>query len=178
MAGRRGLSMKKRILLLAVLLVFVFATAQYGTEPVIGDLHTIQFNSQTTNGAKIDSSIFQDNKITMMNVWATNCNACVKEMPALQSLYEKYKDQGVNIIGVVADATNTDKIELANKIIQGSGVTFDNIVADDMLQNGLLQNVDAFPTTIFVDSDGNIVGKTIVGASTRAYEKEIKRLLQ
>jgi len=170
--------MKKKIVLLAVLLVCLFSVTKYQAEPVTSGLHTIQFDSKTTNGEKIDSSIFKDNKLTMINVWATYCSACIKEMPDLQALYEEYKDKDVNIIGVVADANNADKVQLAQKILKGSGVTFDNILPSDTLRDSLLNDVNTYPTTIFVDSNGNVVGQPILGASTAAYEREINKLLR
>lgn len=170
--------MKKKILLLAMLLVVIFSFAKYEVGAVTADLHTIQFDSETTGGQKIDSGVFEDSKITMINIWATSCSACIKEMPDLQALYEEYKDQGVNIIGIVADASDSQRVQLAQKIIKEKGVTFDNILPSDTLRTGLLKNVRAYPTTIFVDGKGNIVGKTIIGASVTGYEREIKNLLR
>lgn len=170
--------MKKKILLFAMLLVVIFSFAKYEAEAVSADLHTIQFSGETTGGETIDSGIFKDSKITMINVWATSCSACIKEMPDLQALYEEYRDQDVNIIGVVKDATDAERVRLAQKIIRDSGVTFDNILPSDSLNSGLLKNIRAYPTTVFVDSNGNIVGRTIIGASVANYEREIKNLLR
>jgi len=170
--------MKKKILLLAMLLVVIFSFAHYESKAVTADINTIQFSSETTSGDPIGSGIFKDSKITMINVWATSCSACIKEMPDLQALYEEYRDQEVNIIGVVADASDVERVQLAQRIINESGVTFDNILPSDTLRSGLLKNVRAYPTTIFVDSNGSVVGRTIIGASIANYEREIKNLLR
>ena len=39
-------------------------------------------------------------KVTLVNVWATTCVSCVKEMPMLASTYTKYRDQGYETIAV------------------------------------------------------------------------------
>ena len=41
-----------------------------------------------------------------------------------------------------------------------------------------LDGVDAVPTTIFVDSDGNIIGETVVGADVAKYKELLKRYLK
>jgi len=45
----------------------------------------------------------QDDKVYVLNFWATWCKPCVKEMPAFNQLFEKYHDQNVEIILISLD---------------------------------------------------------------------------
>jgi len=133
----------------------------------IGDFKTKDFQ-----GNNIDTSIFQDYKLTMVNIWGTGCNPCIREMPELEELYQEMKDNGVNIVGLVTDGDNEKKKDNIEKIIDMTGVTYSNIIPDDVLKKGLLSNVIGYPTTIFFDSKGNVVGKEIVGAGSKDYYKQ------
>ena len=51
----------------------------------------------------------QRGKVVLLNVWATWCDPCRTEIPALISLYDKYKAQGLTLIGVTIDAEGSDE---------------------------------------------------------------------
>jgi cytochrome c biogenesis protein CcmG, thiol:disulfide interchange protein DsbE len=42
-------------------------------------------------------------KVVVINIWATWCPPCRKEMPALDAVYRKYHDRGLDIVGLSAD---------------------------------------------------------------------------
>jgi thiol-disulfide isomerase/thioredoxin len=42
-------------------------------------------------------------KVVVVNFWATWCKPCLKELPDLSQLYEKYKDRGLVVLGVMTD---------------------------------------------------------------------------
>ncbi|AFS79015.1 thioredoxin domain-containing protein [Gottschalkia acidurici 9a] len=139
----------------------------------------LEFNAKTLDGKKIDSSILKDSKLTMVNIWATYCGPCIKEMPDLQKLYEEVKDENINILGIVSDTPDPDNEELAKQIVSKKGVKFANIIPDEKLMNGILQDVSGVPTTFFVDSEGNIIGEFVVGAKNKdGYMKEIQDRLK
>lgn len=137
------------------------------------------FNTKDFQGNNIDTSIFQDYKLTMVNVWGTGCNPCIREMPELEELYQEMKDTGVNLVGIVTDGDDEKRKENIEKIIEMTGVTYPNIIPDDVLKKGLLSNVIGYPTTVFFDSKGNVVGKEIVGAASKdQYKKVIEERLE
>lgn len=139
---------------------------------------TSAFNTLTLNGDEIDDSIFKDHPITMINIWATFCDPCIKEMPELEKLYQELKKENVNLIGIIADTPDSDNEDLARTIIKEKGVTFQNIIPDENLLIGYLSEVDAVPTTIFVDENFNPIGEPIIGSrSASEYKKAIDELL-
>jgi len=142
----------------------------------MGENAGVRFETKTVQGKEIDSSIFNNNKITMINVWSTTCGPCKAEMPELQELYEEIKNQNldVNIIGLVTDAVDDETIELAKKILEVKGVEFDNIIPDEKIKTEVLTWIQGTPTTIFVDSQGNIIDEPIIGAfGKEKYKEEI-----
>lgn len=137
------------------------------------------FKTKTLDNKNIDSTILKDNKLTMVNIWATYCGPCIEEMPELQELYEEVKKDDVNLIGLVSDTPDKDIEDLARQIVSKKGVKYTNLVPDKNVTNGLLTDVSGVPTTFFVDSEGNIIGDFIVGVLSKAeYKKEIDKRLQ
>ena len=47
-------------------------------------------------------------KVVLLNIWATWCAPCREEIPFLQSLYEKHRGNGLEIIGVSVDTRGQD----------------------------------------------------------------------
>ena len=91
--------MKKRILpLLLALVIFCFSfTACTGNKATDGNALTdIEtgifggFETYTMKGKKVDYSVLQGKKLTMVNAWATFCGPCIGEMPDLQKISKEY----------------------------------------------------------------------------------------
>lgn len=119
------------------------------------------FNAKTITGKDISDNIFADYDVTMVSIWATWCKPCVNEMAELEELY-KSLPENVNLITICSDADTQN--DLAKKILETKGATFDTIVADDTIRNDIVYNYNAFPTTVFVDKEGNIIGDLMLGA--------------
>ena len=145
----------------------------------------IEFSAKDINNKNISSDIFNDAQVTMINIWGTFCGPCIKEMPDLSLLSKKYDEQKFQIIGIVIDAVNRKGLpdlktmEAAKSIVKQTGADYIHIVPDTKLQNGILQNVFAVPTTIFVDKNGNQVGETYTGSRSLAdWQKIVDSLIK
>ena len=119
-----------------------------------------QFTAQDMEGKTVDQSVFADYDLTMVNLWTTWCGYCVQEMPELEKLRQQLPEN-VNLLTICCDGS-TEK-ELAQKILTESGASFQTLVANDALNQSLVQYVSGFPTTVFVDSKGNMVGQAQAG---------------
>ncbi len=124
-------------------------------------------------GDEVTGSIFAENDITLVNFWATWCPPCIAEMPHLAELADEVADKNVGIIGIAVDvmetgSVNGDVLEEALAIMESSGVEFPVLLTDQVLYDEVIANLFAYPTTIFVDSNGNVVGSKY----ERAYEKD------
>ncbi len=136
-------------------------------------------NSFNIYGETVTAEYFAQNELTLVNVWATWCPPCIAEMPTLADIHSQYSDQGLGMIGVVTDLVAQDgsldesAVEAAHTIATSSEVEFHNLLVDEAIFNSLLPNVQAFPTTFFVDSKGNIVSEAYVGARSEQEWAEV-----
>lgn len=140
------------------------------TSNSVGDLGA--FCARNFDGETIDNSIFAGHKLTMINIWATFCKPCIQELPDLQKMSTEMPE-GTQLISIVGDVEDEASLELAKQIAKDMGVTFTSIIPDDALKQFLDQNMTAYPTTLFVDSNGKIVGEVIVGERDMSVYKEV-----
>lgn len=135
-----------------------------------------EFQAVTINGDAIDSSIFAEADITMINIWGTFCGPCIKEMPDLAELYNELPE-GCALIGIVTDVYGEENLDKAVEIVTQTGVTYDNIVPDDALYQFLAANISGVPTTLYVDIDGNILGGVVGARSKDEYKGILEQLI-
>lgn len=129
------------------------------------------FSTTDLDGSAVTQDIFSKYDLTMVNIWATWCGPCVAEMPDLATLH-KNLTKNVNMISICIDGA--DDPETAKAILKDAGAGFIALVGNDELEENLLQHILAVPTTLFVASDGSIIGDAIEGAlSTEEYQAEI-----
>ncbi len=164
---------KKKFIIIAVALVLVFSAALfvYLKQDENSAIGKISFQTTDLTGETVDDSIFADYELTMINIWGTFCNPCIEEMPDIEELYGEMQIQNVNIIGVISDVgypvRSKETYEEAIRIVEETGVTFKNILPDQSLESKLLNRTTGIPTTIFVDKNGNMVGKMVVGSQSK-----------
>lgn len=135
-------------------------------------------STKDINGNDVDKSVLSGNKLTMINFWATFCGPCIEEMPDLEQM-SKEMPEGTQLIGVAGDALDDKLISQSQQIAKDKGVTYLNLLPDATLAEYVAKNIVAYPTTIFLDSKGNIIGDAIVGAHNREfYEAELASRLK
>ena len=136
------------------------------------------FTFETTDvfGNPVKSAeLFSSHKLTMLNIWETTCGACISEMPELINLSKEFEDKGVQIVGLVYDATTEDLIAEAKDIVEDLSIPYTNLVpTDEMLET---VKVQAFPTTYFLNEKGEFVGEPISGALFKLYRQQAEQLL-
>ncbi len=138
----------------------------------------VSFETVDLDGNPIKSeALFAQNKVTMINIWATTCGPCIEEMPELEEMNQEFKQKGGAIVGLVDDVwvNNMKYLDEANSIVQDTGVTYTNLCAWDGFDD-VLQSV-ATPTTYFVDSQGQIIGDPIMGAAPYEYRQRMEEYL-
>lgn len=123
------------------------------------------FNAVTVDNEAVTSDFFIDYKITMINLWTTDCSSCIDEMPELEKAYQN-RPEWLNVLSICVDASDGEhELKLAKKIAKKEGLTFKVIVPDAVLRSVLTEKTTVFPTTIFVDSSGKMVGGIYSGSS-------------
>lgn len=119
------------------------------------------------DGNSLSGDIFKENKLTLVNVWNLGCTPCIQEIPHLNEINEEYKDKGVGVYGLYYnfgnDLSDTDKKEI-DALLESAKADYPHIVpSENMYMSDELMQLQAFPTTFFIDSNGGIV-KAVEGA--------------
>lgn len=140
--------------------------AESQSSPLLGDFETVNLE-----GEAVTQDIFGESKLTMLNVWGTFCGPCIREMPDLGELAEEYKDR-MQMVGFISDVTDPDDAA-AIEIVEETGADYTHIVNSAEMMKGYMGDVQAVPTTIFLDGMGSQVGETYVGAKTKEQWKTI-----
>lgn len=130
----------------------VSASAQSATawnNPQLSDVTIVD-----SDGYDITLGTFCSGKVTVINLWATWCPYCVDEMQDFQKLYDTY---GSRIQFVMLDsAENAAEVADAHDYIEANAFTFP-VYYDAHAQVRQLFSVAAFPTTIVIDADGQVL---------------------
>lgn len=137
------------------------------------------FKTTDLAGREMTQDIFKGKKVTVINIWGTFCPPCIGEMPELGT-WAKEMPRDAQLIGLVCDASGPDDQETAaaaRKILSDSQADFVNLLPNQELMK-YLDKVEAVPTTIFVDEEGNIIGEQVVGANVPKYKELLARYLK
>lgn len=124
------------------------------------------FKGKDLDGNDVDDSLFAKNKVTVVNFWFSGCKPCVGELSKLNELNEKLKEMGGEVVGINTDTLDNNEagIKEAKEILKAQGASYKNLTFDSNSTVGKYAgNIMAFPTTVLVDKDGNIVGEPFIG---------------
>ncbi|XCP85957.1 TlpA disulfide reductase family protein [Roseburia hominis] len=145
-----------------------------------GNISTVgQFETTDIEGNAYTEKVFADYDLTLVNVLATWCSPCVQELPELQKLYEEMEGKKVGVIGIVMDTAEDngqyakEAIEKTKELKEKAAITFPLLVPDTGYLNGRLSVIQGYPTTFFVDKEGNIVGQTYEGSTDLEAWREV-----
>lgn len=147
---------------------------------LFSDVTLSGFEADTLDGEKADfNSCIKGYKVTMVNIWGTFCGPCIEEMPDLAKLYDSLPE-GSNLITICTDAGENDKnMEFAREVVKDSKAGFTTLIPDKVIKKELTDRVTAFPTTIFVDENGKVIGEPHFGGhNEEAYRNAILEKLE
>lgn len=175
----------KKFLCIALSLLMLFAlsacsgnddesSAPDGTTAQKGESKGLlsSFAAETLDGEQVDESIFEGKKVTMVNIWATFCGPCIREMPDLQRLHEDYADKGFQVVGIVCDVYGETNLETAKDIVKDTGVKYVSLLPSASLNEAKLKDVTSVPETFFVDETGAVIAGPYIGSNS--YENWAK----
>lgn len=90
-------------------------------------------------------------KVVMLNFWASWCGPCRTEMPLLEQMHKRYSSLGFTMVGVNVEANTAD----AERWLKDTPVSFP-VLFDRESKVSKLYDVNAMPSTVFIDRKGNI----------------------
>lgn len=112
-----------------------------------------EFKLRDLGGHEVSLSSMRG-KVVFLNLWATWCEPCRREMPSIEKLYEKFgKDKSFVILAVSEDSDGSTAVA---PYVKQSGYKFE-ILLDPRNDVGEAYNVSGIPETFVIDRDGRIV---------------------
>lgn len=166
--------MKRFIFFLPVILIFLLqssiSNAGGGAKPPaqlkVGD-KAPDFTAKTISGETIKMSKYKNKMPVIVDIWATWCPPCQKEMPELQKLYTEYQGQFELIACSVDNAQSAGKVK---DFVKQNKITF-KIIHDLKHDIAIKYYSDSIPYLVVVGKDGKVL-KTFTG-----YDPEIGKKL-
>jgi cytochrome c biogenesis protein CcmG/thiol:disulfide interchange protein DsbE len=130
------------------------------------------FTLETQDGGTISLADLRG-QVVLINFWATWCPPCRAEMPAIQQVYDQYRERGFTVLAVNQQEGATQVGPFADQM----GLTFPILMDRDGSVSARYQ-VNGLPSTFFVDRAGVVQNVTLGGPMTAAFiESQVTGLL-
>jgi cytochrome c biogenesis protein CcmG/thiol:disulfide interchange protein DsbE len=142
------------ILIIISLTVFTGCQLSSGGSTVGGD-----FTLNDLSGKEVSLSDYTG-KIVILNFWATWCSPCRQEIPDFVDVFDDYKNEDIQFLGI----SNEDVYTLRNFVLKYD-INYPILVDDAGVMNNW--GIKGIPTTFIIDREGKIIYKN-VGAMTKA----------
>lgn len=152
--------MKKILFLLLFSMVFCMPAISSAETVGKGD-HYLNFTLEGLDGEKVELSSHAG-KVIFLDIWASWCAPCAKEMPFLVEAYEKYKERGFVVIAVSVDDKRKNIEKFFERRLKGARPAFP-VLHDPEKKVGELYKVIGMPSTVIIGKDGKITYGPKVG---------------
>lgn len=172
MKNRRFITRLLVLVIIAVAIGYTFYTSFADDKGVVtvGDLAP-NFVLKDLDGNEIELEDLRG-KGVFLNFWATTCPPCVDEMPYMESGYQKYRDEGIEILAVnVGD----QRIRIDKFISSIGGLSYP-ILLDPGLQVNQLYGIRALPVIFLIDENGFVIEKRIGGLNNKMTDEYLQRI--
>lgn len=161
--------------LIALLPILVFCTQQ----PAVGQTGSVFVAESITNrgGGKALDFTWRDGqrtqsfaqytsgKVVLMNIWATWCGPCRREIPDLSLISTEMAAKGVVVVGVSVD-DNDDRVRTVKNFVEKNRIPYVNVIDNDNKDISRAYGVQSIPMTLIIDRQGKIIEK-IMGARSK-----------
>lgn len=126
------------------------------------------------NGGKIDNSIFNQNKITIIDFWGTWCGPCIKAIPNLVKINQKYRGK-INILSI-ANENDLNFIKFADFISKYKMDWLHIRLIESQKENSIIteMGINSYPTIYVVDKEGKILFKEVGNSGSESLNNFLK----
>ena len=138
-------------------------------------LPALTFDAEDRDGAAFSFTNYKS-KYIYIDVWATWCIPCKKQIPYLEKLKKKYEGKSIDFISVSEDQSK----DAWKKFINKSETTSDQFISNPNLEKSIskLYRIKYIPSFILIDPMGNIVSTNCYSPSDPAMDMLLEKLLK
>lgn len=133
---------------LLFLLIFILCTFSLSAQSIT------HLRLKTVDNKRFEIKEYLDKGPIVIAFWATWCKPCRKELPAIQKVYEKYKDQGLTILAISIDSPRS--LSKVKTFVKSSNLPYEFLIDPNGEQSTKLQVKD-IPYTLLANKFGEIV---------------------
>ena len=126
------------------------------------------FTYPDLQGRNVTLSNFYGKKVVLVNIWATWCTECRRELPTVQNLYEKFGGNDFEVLAVSLDAAGAKAIV---PFMQELGLKFPAL-QDTSGSIQLLYGTTGVPETFIIDKQGKVAFVEIGAGDWREPDKQ------
>lgn len=108
--------------------------------------------------------------VILLDFWEVWCGPCIASMPKIQALYEKYRERGLKVYGIIHEAS---QLNVSKKRVEKSGLTFPMLIGNEASKEYF--HVSAIPLYVLIGRDGRI--RYLSEGLPDQLEDEIRRAL-
>jgi peroxiredoxin len=113
-------------------------------------------------------------KVILLDFWATWCGPCRMEIPHFKKLYDEYRSQGFEALGIALDKQGA---EVVRPFVDREEVNYTVVIGNDAVA-AAYGGIRAIPTTFVIDKEGKIYSKYVgVPRDIGVFEEDVKKLL-
>ncbi|MBV9849200.1 MAG: TlpA family protein disulfide reductase [Armatimonadetes bacterium] len=132
------------------------------------------FATETTQGKPISLRSLRG-KVVLLDYWATWCVPCKMAMPTLESLHRRYVGQGLKVVGISVD--DSDSVRAVPAVARALGVTYTlSASPDDNNRAQKAYGVQGIPSQFLIDKKGVI--RWAQGGFSFSEKQELSALIQ
>jgi len=128
-----------------------------------------------SKGSAVDFSQYKG-KVIMVNMWATWCPPCVRELPAIERLSTKFDSNDFEILPISIDLEGKDKVE---PFLKELGMEAFNSYYDEEQKLSRVFPLDTIPATFILNKDGELLAfvRTFVDWDDKKAEELIQSFI-
>ncbi|MEY3385702.1 MAG: hypothetical protein RIR53_513 [Bacteroidota bacterium] len=115
-------------------------------------------------------------KTVLLNIWATWCPPCRREIPDLVAISKEMASKGVVVIGVALD-DKADALNIVKTYAEKNGIAYVNVLDADKKIAEAYGGIQAVPTTFIIDKQGTIAQKIVGSMPKDAFVAALQKAM-